>query len=126
MGIGNSNESTWKKVVKDLSKAPVPKQIGVGAATGWCAGYVTMKLGKMAATAIGGSLLLLQIAHHKGYVKIDWNKMTDDSTSLADRMKDKLKFKSKSGLEKFQDFAKENIYVAGGFTAGFFLGIASS
>ena len=37
---------------------------------GWAAGYVTMKAGKMAATAIGGTLLLLQIAHHKGYVKV--------------------------------------------------------
>ena len=42
----------------------------VGGSVGWLAGYVTMKVGKMAATAIGGSLLLLQIAHHKGYVKV--------------------------------------------------------
>ena len=38
--------------------------------SGWAAGYVTMKAGKMAATAIGGTLLLLQIAHHKGYIKV--------------------------------------------------------
>ena len=30
----------------------------------------------MAATAVGGSLLLLQIAHHKGYIKVDWNKVS--------------------------------------------------
>ena len=30
-----------------------------------------MKAGKMAATAIGGTLLLLQIAHHKGYIKVN-------------------------------------------------------
>ena len=58
------------KVLADLSKAPVPKQIAVGGAAGWTAGYLTMKAGKMAATAIGGSLLLLQIAHHKGYIKV--------------------------------------------------------
>ena len=29
-----------------------------------------MQAGKMAATAIGGTLLLLQIAHHKGYIKV--------------------------------------------------------
>ena len=70
----------------DLARAPVPKQIAVGGAAGrdykerrhenvkyvpgWAAGYVTMKAGKMAATAIGGTLLLLQIAHHKGYIKV--------------------------------------------------------
>ena len=59
------------KVLADLSKAPVPKQIAVGGAAGWTAGYLTMKAGKMAATAIGGTLLLLQIAHHKGYIKVE-------------------------------------------------------
>ena len=52
--------------MEDLSKAPVPKQLAVGGVAGWLSGYVTMKAGKMAATAIGGTLLLLQIAHRKG------------------------------------------------------------
>ena len=30
-----------------------------------------LQAGKMAATAIGGTLLLLQIAHHKGYIKVE-------------------------------------------------------
>ena len=113
-------------MVKDMGKQPVPKQIAVGAGTGWLAGYMTMKVGKMAATAVGGSLLLLQIAHHKGYVTVDWNKMTKDSTSLSDKVKDKLRMRSKSQLERFSEFAADNIYIAGGFTGGFFLGIASS
>ena len=44
--------------------------MAVGGVAGWLAGYTTMKLGKMAATAIGGTLLILQIAHHKGYIKV--------------------------------------------------------
>jgi len=122
----DEGETMLKRVMKDLSKAPAPKQMAVGGSAGWLAGYMTMKLGKMAATAVGGTLLLLQIAHHKGYIKVDWNKMAGDSSSMADRLKKKLHIKSKSGMEKFQDFAAENIYVAGGFTGGFFLGIASS
>jgi len=39
--------------------------------------------------------------------------MTSDSTTLADRVKDKLKLKSKSGFDKFMDYAKDNVYVAG-------------
>jgi len=120
------SRSIMGRALDDLSKAPVPKQMIVGGSAGWLAGYLTMKLGKMAATAVGGTLLILQIAHHKGYIKVDWNKMTNDSTSMADKLKRKLHLKSKSGMEKFQDFAAENIYIAGGFTGGFFLGIASS
>ena len=130
-----------------MSKAPVPKQIAVGGAAGWTAGYLTMKAGKMAATAIGGTLLLLQIAHHKGYIKVqsynvtlqilsiidcgnvhqvDWKKMSSDSATVAEKLKEKLHIKSKSGFEKFQEWSARNIYLAGGFTGGFFLGIASS
>ena len=124
--MGKDTENAVKKILKDLSKAPASKQLAVGAGTGWLVGYVTMKVGKAAATAVGGTLLLLQIAHHNGYIKVDWNKMTNDTTSIADKVKDKLKLRSKSGFEKFQDFAKDNIYLAGGFTGGFFLGIAWS
>merc|ERR1719429_117783 len=96
------NQSTVGKIMDDLGKASVPKQLAVGGAAGWVSGYLTMKAGKMAATAIGGTLLLLQIAHHKGYIKVDWSRMTEDSASVADKIKKKLHIQSKSGLEKFQ------------------------
>ena len=66
----SESQGTVEKIMSDLAKAPVPKQLAVGGVAGWTAGYLTMKAGKMAATAIGGSLLLLQIAHHKGYIKV--------------------------------------------------------
>jgi len=124
--MASEGRSVVEKWSAELAKAPAPKQLAVGGAVGWMAGYFTMKVGKAAATAIGGSLLLLQIAHHKGYVKVDWNKMSNDTKSMAGVMKDKLQMNTKSGFEKFQEFAAKNVYVAGGFTGGFFLGIASS
>ena len=33
---------------------------------------------------------------------------------------------NRSGFERFMDFASDNVFLAGGFTGGFFLGIASS
>ncbi len=61
--IERESESMVKKFLKDLSKAPAPKQLAVGAGAGWFVGYVTMKVGKAAATAVGGSLLLLQVGY---------------------------------------------------------------
>ena len=71
---------------------------------------------------------MLRVTTYKGVslAQVDWNRVAGDSTSMADKLKQKLHIKSKSGMEKFQDFAAKNIYVAGGFTGGFFLGIASS
>lgn len=37
-----------------------------------------MKIGKTIATAVGGSLILLQIANHKGYINVNWSKMNKD------------------------------------------------
>merc|ERR1719245_2381205 len=124
--ISRDTETTFKRLVKEASKAPAPKQIGIGAACGWVSGYIMMKVGKAAATAVGGSLILLQIAHYKGYVTVDWNRITNETSSLSDRMKQKLRLQTKSTGEKMMDFAQKNIYLAGGFTGGFFIGIASS
>ena len=77
-------------------------------------------------TAIGGSLILLQIAHYKGYITVDWNRMANDSTSITDRMREKLRLQSRTASNAWADFAKKNVYLAGGFTGGFFIGIASS
>merc|ERR1712047_226866 len=124
--ISRETESTFKGWVKEVSKAPAPKQIGIGAACGWMSGYIMMKVGKAAATAIGGSLILLQIAHYKGYITVDWNRMANDSTSITDRMREKLRLQSRTASNAWADFAKKNVYLAGGFTGGFFIGIASS
>merc|ERR1712198_105423 len=105
-------KDTIKKFVKDMSKAPAGKQLGVGAACGWISGYLAMKIGKAAATAVGGSLILLQIAHYKGYVKINWNQLTNDSQTICDQMRDKLSKNTKSGVQKFQEFASQNVYLA--------------
>jgi FUN14 domain-containing protein 1 len=80
-------------VVEDLEKKPVPKQLAVGVGAGWMTGYLTIKQGKMVATAIRGTLLLLQIAHHKGYIKVKWNKMAKDSNTMADKLKKYLHLK---------------------------------
>ena len=34
--------------------------------------------------------------------QVDWSKMTEDSATVADKIKKKLHIQSKSGLEKFQ------------------------
>ena len=68
----------------------------------------------------------LSFPFFSGYVTVDWNRITNDSSSFSDRMKDKLKIQTKSTGEKFADFAKKNVYLAGGFTGGFFIGLASS
>uniref|UniRef100_A0A8C6UTZ3 FUN14 domain containing 1 n=1 Tax=Neogobius melanostomus TaxID=47308 RepID=A0A8C6UTZ3_9GOBI len=82
-----------------------------------CAGYLFQRVGKIAATAVGGGFLLLQIANHTGYVQINWKKVEKDVT--------KPRSTSKNGrTSSATDFIKRNIVLSSGFVGGFFLGIA--
>jgi len=126
IAMSEEAKNTITKFVKDMSKAPAGKQLGVGAAAGWISGYLAMKVGKAAATAVGGSLILLQIAHYKGYVKINWNQLTNDSQTICEQMRDKLSKNTQTGVQKFQEFASENVYLASGYAGGFLIGMASS
>ncbi|AWP13602.1 FUN14 domain-containing protein 1 isoform 2 [Scophthalmus maximus] len=43
-------------------KYSVATQIAIGGVSGWCVGYLFQKVGKVAATSVGGGLLLLQVS----------------------------------------------------------------
>ena len=49
-------------------------------------GYVAMKIGKTVATAVGGSLILLQLAHHKGYISVNWSKVNKDLEGASNKL----------------------------------------
>uniref|UniRef100_A0A4W2CYT5 FUN14 domain-containing protein 1-like n=1 Tax=Bos indicus x Bos taurus TaxID=30522 RepID=A0A4W2CYT5_BOBOX len=57
----------WNRVFAHSSgpiveKYSVATQIAVGGVSGWCAGFLFQKVRKLAATAVGGGFLLLQMA----------------------------------------------------------------
>jgi uncharacterized membrane protein (Fun14 family) len=45
-----------------------------------------MKVGKAAAFAFGGGIILLQIANKQGYVKVNWDKIYRQADKAADRL----------------------------------------
>ncbi|GAA6108243.1 FUN14 domain-containing protein 1 isoform X1 [Tachysurus ichikawai] len=109
-------------------KYSVATQIMMGGVTGWCAGYLFQKVGKIAATAVGGGFLLLQIANHSGYVQVDWKKVNKDVNKAKKHLKkkaDKAAPELNSFIEESTEFVKRNIVISSGFLGGFLLGLAS-
>jgi len=49
-----------------------------------------MKIGKFAAFAVGGSIILLEIAHQEGLIKINWSKLDKSVDKLADKVEASL------------------------------------
>ncbi|XP_075539038.1 FUN14 domain-containing protein 1-like [Dermacentor variabilis] len=91
-----------------------------------CVGFVFTKAGKIAATAIGGSLLLFQIAQHQGYVKVNWSRLNKDLQQAQNELARRTDGKLPRLLEEAQKFVKDNVFLATGFAGGFLLGVASS
>ncbi|NXR38673.1 FUND2 protein, partial [Zosterops hypoxanthus] len=129
------NRPWWRKIFAPNSgssaeKYNVATQLVIGGVTGWCTGFIFQKVGKLAATAVGGGFFLLQVANHTGYIKVDWNLVQRD----MDKAKQQLKFHTsgnkihpevKSRVDEVIIFLKKNVILTGGFAGGFLLGMAS-
>ncbi|XP_036135575.1 FUN14 domain-containing protein 2-like [Molossus molossus] len=110
-------------------KHSVGTQLLIGGVTGWCAGVIVQKVGKLAATAVGGGFVLLQIVNHTGYIKVDWQRVEKDMMKAKEQLKthksNHISTERKSKAEAMVSVVKENVLVTGGFFGGFLLGMAS-
>lgn len=47
-----------------------------------------MKVGKIAAFALGGGIIILQIAAHQGYIKVNWDKIQKKAEKITDKVEE--------------------------------------
>ncbi|KAM9059818.1 LOW QUALITY PROTEIN: FUN14 domain-containing protein 2-like [Megaptera novaeangliae] len=110
-------------------KFSVATQLLIGGVTGWCTGFIFQKVGRLAATALGGGFFLLQLANHTGYIKVDGQRVEKDMKKAKEQLKicksNQIPTEAKSKLEEVVSFVKKNVLVTGGFFRGFLLGMAS-
>lgn len=98
--IGNEAKGILERLLGDVSKKSAAKQILIGTSTGWVTGFLTMKVGKIVAVSVGGSIILLQIAANEGYITIDWNKITKKANKLADKAEEAITGEGPSWADK--------------------------
>lgn len=53
-------------------------------------GFITMKIGKITACAVGGGIIMLQIAAHQGYIRINWDKIIKKAEKITDKVEEKI------------------------------------
>ncbi|XP_053425124.1 FUN14 domain-containing protein 2-like [Nycticebus coucang] len=110
-------------------KYSVATQLLIGGVTGWCTEFIFQKVGKLAATAVGGGFLLLQLVNHTGCIKVDWQRVEKDMKEAKEQLKvrksNQIPTEVKSKTEEVVSFVKKNVLVTGGFFGGFLLGMAS-
>lgn len=107
--IGNEAKGFVQRLLGDVSKKSATKQILIGASTGWATGFLTMKVGKIVAVTVGGSIILLQIAANEGYIQIDWNKITKKANKLADKAEEAITGEGPSWADKADRFVDRKL-----------------
>lgn len=59
-----------------------------------------MKVGKLVAISVGGSIILLQIASNEGYISIDWSKVTKNVNKVTDKVEEAVTGEGPSFADK--------------------------
>ncbi|NXX96677.1 FUND2 protein, partial [Centropus bengalensis] len=129
------NQPWWRKVFcpssgSSAEKYNVATQLLIGGVTGWCTGLIFQKVGKLAARGGGGGFLLLQIANHTGYIKVDWKLVERDVNKAKQQLNfhnsySKIPPEVKSKVDEVIILGGGNVIVTGGFAGGFLLGMSS-
>ncbi|KAJ8310104.1 hypothetical protein KUTeg_011969 [Tegillarca granosa] len=109
-----SIDRNWiNRVFGDLSRQSVAKQVAIGGASGWVSGYLFVKVGKAAAASLGATILILQIAQHKGYIKINWNRLNSEMETARREIERRARRNYGGVIQNI--FLRNNVFVAGGF-----------
>lgn len=123
LDVVNYKDGWLRDMVKDVTKRSTAQQVVIGGVSGWVSGYLFIKVGKLAAITLGTSILILQIAQHQGYVKIDYSLLKKDVETAKKVIEKQAKDHYPGVLETLKRFFKNNVYLAGSFTGGFFIGM---
>ncbi|XP_012252324.1 FUN14 domain-containing protein 1A isoform X2 [Athalia rosae] len=98
-----------EKILGDVSKTSATKQIIIGTTSGWTTGFLTMKVGKVAAFALGGGIIILQIAAHQGYIKINWDKIQEKAEKITDKVEEKVTGEGPKFMDKVERFVDKKL-----------------
>jgi FUN14 domain-containing protein 1 len=66
-----------------------------------------MKVGKIAAFAIGGGIIMLQIAATQGYININWDKIQNKADKISDKVEEKLTGEGPKLMDKVSNLLKK-------------------
>ncbi|XP_012274651.1 FUN14 domain-containing protein 1 [Orussus abietinus] len=102
--IPEEAKSYIEKILGDVGKTSAMKQIAIGTSSGWMTGYIMMKVGKLAAFALGGGIIILQIAAHQGYIKINWDKIRRKAEKISDKVEEKVTGEGPKFLDKVERY----------------------
>jgi FUN14 domain-containing protein 1 len=68
-----------------------------------------MRVGKTAALALGGGIILLEIANEKGYIKINWDKVQKNLDKVTDTVEEKVSGQAPGWMDKVERYMDRQV-----------------
>lgn len=102
------------------------QQAIIGSSSGWLTGFTLVKFGRYAGFSMGASILLLQLGHHYGYIKIDWKNVNNDLKKAKANVERQASSHLPDLSVRIQDAIKDNAVTASTFVGGLLLGASSA
>ncbi|KAJ6633656.1 FUN14 domain-containing protein 1, partial [Pseudolycoriella hygida] len=118
--------SSLEKFLDNINGKSATKQIIFGSVAGWFSGYSTMKIGKTAAFLIGGGIIFLQVANEQGWIKIDYNILSNEIDKAAEKVEAVTSNEGPKLLDRVKQICLDNTTTATGFVGGFLIGMSMS
>ncbi|XP_006562106.1 FUN14 domain-containing protein 1 isoform X2 [Apis laboriosa] len=109
LNISKHAESMIDKILGDVNKKSTTKQIIIGTTSGWLTGFITIKIGKITAFAVGGGIIMLQIAAHQGYIKINWDKIQKKAEKITDKVEETVTGEGPKFLDKVERYVDKKL-----------------
>ncbi|XP_043678437.1 FUN14 domain-containing protein 1 isoform X1 [Vespula pensylvanica] len=109
LDVSKEAKSYLDKILGDVGKKSATKQIIIGTTSGWVTGFLTMKVGKVAAFAVGGGIIILQIAAHQGYINVNWDKIQRKAEKFTDKVEEKITGEGPRFIDKVERFVDKKL-----------------
>lgn len=109
-----SKESKSIFDISDKICSNTSKNFFLGTFSGWMAGVTVVKVGRIAAFGIGGSVILLHFASELGFINVNWERVKESARQ------------SQAWLDWLLKLIRNNGCYSIGFIGGFFFGVGST
>ncbi|XP_044753212.1 FUN14 domain-containing protein 1-like [Coccinella septempunctata] len=112
----------FEKFFSKISGTTPSNQMIIGTCMGWISGFLALKVGRTTMMALGGALMLLQIADENELIKIDWKNVHDNfaKAELAQKQEEKT-----AVVKRIASIAENSTPFSSGFLGGFLIGLAA-
>lgn len=120
----NHNHGIFERLFSGIGGVTSSNQMMVGMSVGWMSGFCALKIGRPTIMALGGGLILLQIAIENDVIKIDWERVNDNFERKKGTNKQE-KENTLIWLNKIARFAEKYTSFSSGFLGGFLIGLAA-